>query len=97
MAPGGLRHRESFRPECVDRPVAIAPRIAFSRVPLPGSRRIGVRADIREERPIPDGIRPQGLVPRRTAARELLDRRLPLLSDQEVAQLAHVAKGKRNS
>src|SRR5829696_5256698 len=97
MTSRGFRHWEPLRSKRVDRPVAVAPRVPFGRTALLCSRRIGVRADIGEDRPFPNGIRPQGLVPGRAAPRELLDRRLPLLSEQEVAELADIAKGQRDA
>ena len=92
-APSRLRHREPLWPERVNCSMAVAPRIAFGCAPLPSSRSISVRANIGEERPCPDGMRPERLIPRRAAAGEFLDRRVPVLCEQAIAQVAHVAKG----
>ena len=94
-APSGLRHRKRRWSKRVDRLVAVAPQVTFGRAPLPCSRRVCVRANISEEWPGPDGIRPQWLVPRRAATCELFDRRLPVLGEQEIRQFAHVAHDRR--
>ena len=93
LAPSGLRHREPFWPERVNRSIAVAPRIAFGCAPLPSSRRIGVRADIGEERPSQMAYARRGSYHdgRRRANSSIAA--CQSCASQAIAQVAHVAKG----